>query len=492
MRLLSLSSCFQCRHTLIRASTESWTTLASLSFRRHRTTRHSKPKARPSSQKGSWKQANPEAFNRADEQFGPSYYVERVDPKNIPAFFEAKVKEWSLLQWLPQRLTSFGIPPSEISPLLKAFVRAVAAGELSTPEGHRKYVLDRFVRHLDDKNRLHSIDVIYNTILFTWASELEQVERLTSAGLSESTIHRIQSLAQAGDRWFPAEDYPEARKFHRKIIMHVGPTNSGKTHNALRALAAANTGVYAGPLRLLAHEIWDRLNRGMIVPAGVEETEEAKSADTDSTHDQGNPKYARPCNMRTGEELRVVDDSAPLQSCTVEMLSLRKIYDVAVIDEIQMIGDPERGSSWTVALLGICAKEVHLCGEETAVPVVQALLKDTGDEIIVNRYERLSPLILQEDSLNGDWSKVQKGDCIVTFSRSNIFSLKRKIEQLTPFRCALVYGRLPPEIRSEQAELFNDPNSGYDILIGSDAIGMGLNLYVIHLDLLLSISFLSK
>ena len=32
-------------------------------------------------------------------------------------------------------------------------------------------------------------------------------------------------------------------------------------------------------------------------------------------------------------------------------------------------------------------------------------------------------------------------------------------------RCAVVYGRLPPEIRSEQAARFNDPSSGYDALI---------------------------
>jgi ATP-dependent RNA helicase SUPV3L1/SUV3 len=32
------------------------------------------------------------------------------------------------------------------------------------------------------------------------------------------------------------------------------------------------------------------------------------------------------------------------------------------------------------------------------------------------------------------------------------------------------------ETRAEQARLFNDPNSGYDVLVASDAIGMGLNL----------------
>ena len=41
----------------------------------------------------------------------------------------------------------------------------------------------------------------------------------------------------------------------------------------------------------------------------------------------------------------------------------------------------------------------------------------------------------------------------------------------TGMRCAVVYGRLPPKIRSEQEVLFNDPESGYDVMVGSDAIG---------------------
>ena len=142
-----------------------------------------------------------------------------------------------------------------------------------------------------------------------------------------------------------------------------------------------------------------------------------------------------------------------------------------------MIGDLERGSGWFTAVAGLAAHEIHLCGEETAVPLVEKLLKDTGDELIIRRYERLNPLTIENDSLGGDWTKVRKGDCIVTFSRSSIFDVKRQVEEKTGLRCAVVYGRLPPEVRSEQAALFNDPNSGYDVIIGSDAIGMGLNLY---------------
>ena len=53
---------------------------------------------------------------------------------------------------------------------------------------------------------------------------------------------------------------------------------------------------------------------------------------------------------------------------------------------------------------------------------------------------------------------------------------KKAIEAETRLRCAVAYGGLPPESRSQQAKLFNEPNSGYDVLVASDAIGMGLNL----------------
>ena len=46
----------------------------------------------------------------------------------------------------------------------------------------------------------------------------------------------------------------------RKIIYHAGPTNSGKTHSALERFQAAKSGVYCGPLRLLATEVFRKTN----------------------------------------------------------------------------------------------------------------------------------------------------------------------------------------------------------------------------------------
>ena len=54
--------------------------------------------------------------------------------------------------------------------------------------------------------------------------------------------------------------YPVARALQRRLVYHMGPTNSGKTYNALQAMRAAPSGVYCGPLRLLAMEIYDELN----------------------------------------------------------------------------------------------------------------------------------------------------------------------------------------------------------------------------------------
>lgn len=54
--------------------------------------------------------------------------------------------------------------------------------------------------------------------------------------------------------------YPEARAINRKIIFHAGPTNSGKTYHALEKYLSSNSGVYCGPLKLLATEVYRKAN----------------------------------------------------------------------------------------------------------------------------------------------------------------------------------------------------------------------------------------
>ncbi|PSS00634.1 P-loop containing nucleoside triphosphate hydrolase protein [Coniella lustricola] len=265
--------------------------------------------------------------------------------------------------------------------------------------------------------------------------------------LSSDAIAQHEKLA---DFRFPHEWFPATRTMQRTVHLHVGPTNSGKTYNALKALEQSKTGIYAGPLRLLAHETYMRFT--------------AKG---------------KRCALVTGEEQRIPPgDEDYYASCTVEMAPLNRRVDVAIIDEIQMIGDEQRGWAWTQAVLGIQAKELHLCGEERAVPLIQDLCAKTGDKVVVHRYQRLNALQPMQEGLGGSFEKLQKGDAVVSFSRVNLHAIKAGIEKATGKKCAIVYGALPPESRAQQAALFNDPNNEYDFLAASDAIGMGLNLEV--------------
>jgi ATP-dependent RNA helicase SUPV3L1/SUV3 len=90
------------------------------------------------------------------------------------------------------------------------------------------------------------------------------------------------------------------------------------------------------------------------------------------------------------------------------------VVDVAVVDEIQMMRDPQRGWAWTRALLGkrnffswkfysfrlgLQAKEIHLCGESSTIRLVQDLMITTGDEVEIREYKRLTKLSYQDRAL---------------------------------------------------------------------------------------------
>jgi ATP-dependent RNA helicase SUPV3L1/SUV3 len=263
-------------------------------------------------------------------------------------------------------------------------------------------------------------------------------------------VEAYRDLAARCDLRAPESWFPYARLMRRRVIYHGGPTNSGKTYNAIERLKAARPemggGVFCGPLRLLALEIYSRLNREGIYT-----------------------------NLLTGQERKEMPFASHV-ACTVEMVSTEKEYDVAVIDEIQMLADSQRGHSWTRAFLGIRAAELHVCGGMEAAELVRSLCKRVGDTFELREYERKSPLHAADKSLGGDYGNIQSGDCVVAFSKKDLFAIRHEIEKKTAHRCGIVYGQLPPETRTQQASLFNTEGSGYDVLVASDAIGMGLNL----------------
>ncbi len=249
---------------------------------------------------------------------------------------------------------------------------------------------------------------------------------------------RIEELMEAE----PEKQYPEARAMKRQFILHVGPTNSGKTYEALQRLKQAYHGIYLGPLRLLALEVYDRM-----MADGI------------------------PCDMITGEEIILTKNSF-VQASTVEILDIRETYDIAVIDEAQMVADENRGSFWTRAILGIRAKEVHVCCSGTARDLLVKMLKRCGDEIEIVSHERNTRLVFVPERY--DMSKdVEPGDALIAFSKKNVLAIAAALES-RGIRASVIYGNLPPQTRQEQVRLFTEGVS--KVVVATDAIGMGINL----------------
>nr|XP_028585294.1 ATP-dependent RNA helicase SUPV3L1, mitochondrial [Podarcis muralis] len=260
----------------------------------------------------------------------------------------------------------------------------------------------------------------------------------------------MDDLRKISDLRLPPNWYQDARAIQRKIVFHAGPTNSGKTYHAIQRYLAAKSGIYCGPLKLLAHEIFQKSNDAKV-----------------------------PCDLVTGEERVCVDPEgrqAAHVACTIEMCSVTTPYEVAVIDEIQMIKDPSRGWAWTRALLGLCAEEIHVCGEAAAINLVTELMYTTGEEVEVRNYKRLTPLKVLDQALES-LDNLRPGDCIVCFSKNDIYSVSRQIET-RGLECAVIYGSLPPGTKLTQARKFNDPDDPCKIMVATDAIGMGLNLSI--------------
>ncbi|MBQ5523552.1 MAG: hypothetical protein IIT86_12245, partial [Oscillospiraceae bacterium] len=176
---------------------------------------------------------------------------------------------------------------------------------------------------------------------------------------------RERDLAEARSlllSYTPDSLIEKAKQLKRVFVLHVGPTNSGKTHDALEALKTAGNGTYLGPLRLLALEMFDRINADGI-----------------------------PCSLLTGEE-SITTDHAQIVASTVELCNFQKHFRVAVIDEAQLITDDERGSSWLKAICCVDAEEVHICLAPEALGILESLIAQFGDPYSIVRHQRLVPL----------------------------------------------------------------------------------------------------
>jgi ATP-dependent RNA helicase SUPV3L1/SUV3 len=221
-----------------------------------------------------------------------------------------------------------------------------------------------------------------------------------------------------------------------RVVAHLGPTNSGKTHAALEELADAGAGVYAGPLRMLAQEAHRRL---------------------------GDRVGADKVGLITGEER--VNEHAPILCTTVEMAP--QGGELLVLDEIQWADDEERGSAWTRLLLAGDFREIRLLGALDALPLVERAFPEAELRV----FERMLPLeFVGERTLRS----LGKGTVVVSFSRKAVLALAGEVNRLHPGRVAVLYGAMPLSSRREEIDRFL--SGAADVCVATDVLGHGVNL----------------
>ena len=236
--------------------------------------------------------------------------------------------------------------------------------------------------------------------------------------------------------------FPATRQMKRHFVLHIGPTNSGKTHDAMAAMRKKGDGVYLAPLRLLAYEQYERMNED-----------------------------GYPCSMITGEEI-IRQDRASFTASTIEMCDFERYYACAVIDEAQMISDTFRGGSWTNAVFGVMAEEVHVCAAPEAEKILVRIVEMCGDTYEIRYHERKTRL--EYDPVRFNLRKsVRPHDACIVFSRKQVHYTAAELQR-RGFRVSIIYGNLPYDVRHEEARKFAEGEN--DVLVSTDAIGMGMNL----------------
>lgn len=233
--------------------------------------------------------------------------------------------------------------------------------------------------------------------------------------------------------------FPVARALRRRVVAWLGPTNSGKTHRAILALAGAPSGMYLGPLRLLALEQRDRL-----VELGT------------------------PCSLVTGEERDLQSETHSAR--TVEMADFSRRFAACVLDEMQLAFDRDRGWAWVAAYCGVAAETLFVTGPDSAEPVIRRLAELCGDAVEVQHLARHGTLA-PEGVI--DWRRVPPRSAVIGFSRAMVLELKAMFES-RGHRVSVIYGSLSPEVRRSEARRFREGES--DLVVATDAIGLGLNL----------------
>ncbi|MBI5274343.1 MAG: hypothetical protein HY860_04730 [Chlamydiales bacterium] len=264
---------------------------------------------------------------------------------------------------------------------------------------------------------------------------------------SRADKERLKHLVSTMRKDWNLNEYKDffyvARQQKRQHILFVGPTNSGKSYCGFNELVLGESGAYLSPLRLLALE-------------GQEEIE----------------KRGKECSLVTGEELEIKPGTRFVAS-TIEMANLDTWIDCVLIDEVQIILDKNRGWAWSQAIIGIPAKKLIMTGSEECIPTLKRLIEDyLGEDLKIVPLCRIGKLEIHKRPTH-NLAHIEPGTAVIAFSRWSVLAYKKELED-SGRRVSVLYGNLSPGVRREEARRFRSGET--DVLVATDCIGMGLNL----------------
>ena len=229
------------------------------------------------------------------------------------------------------------------------------------------------------------------------------------------------------------------------LLAILGPTNTGKTYLAFEKLFSFSSGIFGFPLRLLARENYDKAVKRI-----------------------GLNNVA----LITGEE-KILPKEAKYYFCTVESMPKNIIVDCIIIDEIQLAADYERGHIFTDRILNFRgAFQTIFLGSLN----IENLLKKIYPNILVEKKKRFSQLTFLRKQ---NFSKLEPRSAIIAFNINKVYEIADNI-RTHKGGTAVVLGSLSPRTRNAQVEVYENKNVDY--LVATDAIGMGLNLNINHVN----------
>ena len=228
-----------------------------------------------------------------------------------------------------------------------------------------------------------------------------------------------------------------------KITALLGPTNTGKTFQAIETMLSFESGMIGFPLRLLAREVYDKVIKKISID-----------------------KVA----LITGEE-KIIPANAKYYLCTVESMPIDKYLDFVGIDEIQMCSDNERGHIFTDRLLNLRGEKLTMFMGSNTIKNLLSHLEEDIEFISKDRFSKLTYSGYKKIS------RIERKSAIIAFSAEEVYAIAELLRRQKG-GAAIVMGSLSPKTRNSQVSLYQ--SGDVDYLVATDAIGMGINMDLDH------------